>query len=359
VLAQPDYVERFRQVWREASALGVALEVALIVSDDAETELQSFIELLRSEATEKPEIARWLVFHSDEKSTTDPWIQLARRHLQAYTPDVKVYGGTNAYFTELNRGRPNVEVVDGVCYSINPQVHAFDNRSLVETLQAHAATVESARQFTGTLPLAISPVTLKPRFNPNATGAVPDPPPGTLPEQVDVRQMSLFGAGWTLGSIKYLAESRVEHATYYETTGWRGVMETEAGSAVPDKFRSLPGSVFPLFHVLADVADFAEGEVIPTRSSDPLRVESLMLAQGDRRRLMVANLTAEPQRVVLADQASRLNVRRLEESNAIHAMLKPEAYRADPGQEVSTTGGRYELRLSPFEVVRLDEKFPN
>ena len=48
--------------------------------------------------------------------------------------------------------------------------------------------------------------------------------------------MSLFGAAWTLGSLKYLCESETHSLTYYETTGWRGVMEIEFGSNVPEKF---------------------------------------------------------------------------------------------------------------------------
>ena len=103
----------------------------------------------------------------------------------------------------------------------------------METLEAQAVTVESARQFAGGLPIAVTPVTLLARFNPNATGPEPEPAPGELPAQVDVRQMSLFGANWTLGSIKYLSESGASSVTYYETTGWRGVMETTSGSPLP------------------------------------------------------------------------------------------------------------------------------
>ena len=76
----------------------------------------------------------------------------------------------------------------------------------------------------------VSPVTLKPRFNANATEPEAVNTPRELPVSVDPRQMSLFAAAWTLGSIKYLAESGASSVTYYETTGWRGVMETEAGS---------------------------------------------------------------------------------------------------------------------------------
>ena len=157
--------------------------------------------------------------------------------------------------------------------------------------------MESARQFIGDLPLAVSPVTLKMRFNPHATGPESEPEPGSLPPPVDVRQMSLFGAGWTAGSLKYLTGSDVQSLTYYETTGWRGVMDTESGSPVPDKFQSLPGSVFPLYHVLADVGEFVEGQVIPTDSSNILKVDGLAVRQGDRTRIILANLTNEPQTV--------------------------------------------------------------
>ena len=61
-------------------------------------------------------------------------MKLARQHLASYNPKAKIGAGSNAYFTELNRGRPPISAVDFISYSINPQVHAFDNASLVETL---------------------------------------------------------------------------------------------------------------------------------------------------------------------------------------------------------------------------------
>jgi hypothetical protein len=108
-----------------------------------------------------------------------------------------------------------------VTFAITAEVHAFDNASVVETLEAQAAAAHSARQLAGARPVIVSPVTFKMRHNPYATGAVPPTPPGQLPTQVDLRQMSLLGAGWTMGSLKYLAESGVSSVTYYETTGWR------------------------------------------------------------------------------------------------------------------------------------------
>jgi hypothetical protein len=177
------------------------------------------------------EAAHWFMacFSTPAKIDKRSWVKLARERLQSYDATVPIGAGTNAYFTELNRQRPPVRVLDFVSYSVNPQVHAFDNASLVETLETLPATVQSARQFCDDLPICISPITLKPRFNAVATGPEPEPAPGELPKPVDARQMSLFGAAWTLGAIARLAQSEAARLTFYETTGWRGVMETGDG----------------------------------------------------------------------------------------------------------------------------------
>src|SRR5262249_52109497 len=156
-------------------------------------------------------------------STSARWVLLARQALGDYDPAARFGAGPNSNFTELNREHPPLKVLDLVSYPINPQVHAFDNLSLVENLEAQAWTVESARAIAGDPPLVVSRVTLRQRFNPEATGPEAEPPPGELPAAVDPRQMSLFGAVWTLGSVKYVVKSGVAATTYYETTGWRGV----------------------------------------------------------------------------------------------------------------------------------------
>ncbi len=340
-----------RRASAQAKALGAQLEIAIHLSDEAENELASLASVL---GDVEPPVCTWLVFHTAEKSTSAPWVELARKHLRQYAPGAKFGSGTDAFFTELNRERPPVEVLDLVTYSLNPQVHAFDASSLVETLEAQAATVNSARQFCGQVPVSISPITLKMRFNPNATGPEREPAPGELPPQVDVRQMSLFGAGWTAGSIKYVAESGVYSVTYYQTKGWLGVMEKESGSPLPDRFRSIPGSVCPLYHVFADAGAFAGGEVIPTITSDPLRLDGLALRKGDRTRVLVANLTPEPLQITLHNLDARVRLRRLDEGNAEEAMRWPERYRAQEDGPAETRDGSLELDLLPFAVVRVD-----
>ncbi|MCW5982314.1 MAG: hypothetical protein KIT09_29780 [Bryobacteraceae bacterium] len=347
-LTDQGYLELLRRAAREAAALGSALEAAVFVTDAAEEELQG---LERELASMKPKVARWLVFHEKEQSTGDRWTALARRYLRG-----PLGAGTNANFTELNRGRPNTQGLDVICYSANPQVHAFDNLSLVETFEGLRHTARSARQFTGSAKLAVTPVTLRQRFNPVATAVESGPAGDRLPPSVDARQASLFGAGWTLGSLQALAESGVDFATFYETTGWRGVMENESGSRMPALFPSTAGGVFPLYHVLADVAEFAGGRALPVRRQEPLMIAGMFLRQGGRSRLLVANLGPAPRmaRVENSGLGWPVRIRRLDEHSYREAGANPEAYRKNGWQPARLRGDAVELGLLPYEYVAVD-----
>jgi D-apionolactonase len=352
-LTEPSYGDALKRAASEAEELGLSLEVALFLSEAAQEELTS---LLKSLKKVKPRVSRWLVFDATAKVTTNKTLRLARDLLKEYQRDAAMGAGTNAYFAEFNREHPPAEGSELVCYSINPQVHAFDDTSLVETLEAQAETVESARRIAGDLPIVVTPVTLKPRFNPNATEPELAPKPDELPSQVDPRQMSLLGAGWTLGSIKYLSESGVHSVTYYETTGWRGVMEAESGSPLPEKFRSIPGAVFPLYHVLADVGEFAGGEVIPSSSSSSLDVDGLALYKDSLTRIILANLSPQLQhvRVECSSLGHHARLKYLNTKNAEEAMHSPETFLTESGLLQQTANHQLEICLLPYAIARID-----
>ena len=355
-LAQADWRERLAQATAEARALGAALEVALTLSDSAEAELTALVGALPDLV---PPVARWLVFHEHEPVTSARWATLTRRILAPALPGAALSGGTDAYFTQLNRDRPDLAPLDLVSFSINPQVHAFDDASLVETLTMQAAVVESARQFTGDTPLAISPITLRPRFNPDATAlpaatappAAPDP--AQLPPEVDPRQASLFAAAWTVGSLAALAPTGIASATYYETTGPRGVLETASGSPWP-AFHSLPGTAFPVYHVLAAVGALRDGAVLPVTTSDPLRAAALAIRHHGQTHILLANLLPEPQTIALRVTGERANLRLLDETTALAAMQSPEAFRAAPGAPLAFTNDTLTLDLLPYAIAEIE-----
>jgi hypothetical protein len=235
--------------------------------------------------------------------------------------------GTDAFFTELNRGRPDASAIDFACYSINPQVHAFDNLSLMENLQGQAATVATARTFLAGKPVAVTPVTLRPR---------------TSPAPADPRQASLFGAAWTLGSLAYLAESGVASVTYYRTHGAEGVMNEDA--------------VFPLYHAFAGLAGFVGARVHRVDTSDPLRACAMAIESRGRRRVLIANLTAEADTVALdAAWLGRRALRStLSEHNYTEATQSPEKFLAARGSLIEAIDGRYRIAMPAYSIARLD-----
>jgi D-apionolactonase len=352
-LSSPEWKEEFTAAKVEAEALNLPMEVALFLPKDWNV-LWPEVRLLLRQARW---IARFLVFVEGEKSTPARALGLARQHFADFRVPIGV--GTNADFYQLNQGRPPLSGADFVVWSMNPQVHAFDVASLAETPEAIRAQIESAREYFPDKPLVVSPVTLKPRFNPVATGPEPPVPAGELPSQVDPRQMSLFGAVWTLAAYKYLAENFLESVTFYETVGWRGILEADEGSPLPEKFPSASGGVFPMYHVFADVAEFRGGQILAAASARPPAVNAAVLRKDGRLSVLVANLTNEHQKVRLVEGTLRLEdterqrlavktARMLDETSVDVAMRDPEIFR----ERWRKSGA--ELELLPFAYCRLE-----
>lgn len=353
-LNNPSYRSELERAAATCRAMGSKLEIALFLSSKADAELDDFVSLL--ETIDVP-VARVLVLEEAEGFSTfrtmtpGRLVGLARERLRDILPDAVFAGGTDQFFTELNRDWSQVEAIDGVAYSLNPQVHASDNSSLMENLQGQAETVRSTRHHAGERLIFISPVTFVGRFGPFPAGP---PEPGGLPPEVDPRQASLFGAAWTMGSVKYLAEEGAASITYYETTGWRGIIETETGSAMPDRFPSSPGIVFPLYHVFADLAEWKAGELVEVRSSDRLRADALAIREGSHLHLLVANMTWTPQTVALEGlEGDRALLRRLDETTVSLATSDPDRFR-EAHESVEVSGGQLRLELLPYAVIRVD-----
>jgi hypothetical protein len=269
-------------------AAGAPLELALFVPAGDDGRLDKLGTVL---ARSGGRIARILLFREGEATTPATLARAAREQLAPLLPGVPLIGGTNVYFCDINRDRPDVSSLDGIVYSVNPQIHAFDERSLAEALDGQADTVHSALTVFAGAPISVSPVTLRPRFNAVAVGEEITRAEPELPWDVDPRQMSQFCAAWTLGSVKALAEAGAATLTYFETTGWRGLFERDDGNPMPTLFPSRPGMVFPVYATFAALRRRAGAELVSLDSSHPLDVLGLALRSEGRLHLLIANLT--------------------------------------------------------------------
>jgi D-apionolactonase len=352
-LSDASWTGELERAIRDAGAVDTALEVAAFVTDEAEQELSALAGRLCG-----IRVARYLVFHeseASETSTSPRWVAQARRCLATVSPGAAFAGGTNGNFAEVNRARPDPHDYDELCYPLNPQVHAFDDRSMVEALEGQGDAARTARSFSGDRPIVVSAVTLKPPFNQAAVEDEKPIGPGEIPPQVDRRQMSQFAAAWTVGSLGALARAGVASATYYETVGWRGLVEATNGSPLPDIFPSLPGMIFPIYRVFASVADASGARVFESVSNDALIVDGLAFKVGGRMRLLVANMTPDTRLV-------RLRGLTFERGTLVRIWGPPTADLAaipgsvsGPSASVSVDDGELGVALEAFEVVRIDQ----
>ena len=292
--AERNWQLKLDQATTEAEQLGAQLELAVHLPRQGDFDVKEAARALDKHAAK---LVRVLALREGEPATSPESVLQVRQLLRGIS--VSVGAGSDCNFCELNReqalGRLALKEADFLFWSINPQVHATDNLSVMETLEAQAATVHSARAFGGELPLVISPVTLKQRFNPVATAAAA-PEPDELPPAVDARLLSRFAAAWTIGSLAALAAAGIESVTLFETSGWRGVMESASGSTLPGKFPSQPNGTFPVFDALRIVA--GEGPLKSCSAQLQDGLAGIQLFDGKfLKQVVLANLSQDVRRL--------------------------------------------------------------
>ena len=268
--------------------LGLKLDLALKA-----TSVNQIAEFLHSNQELTTVVRNWLIFSKNHKVTPAEFVATTRDLLG---PEKIISAGTDLYFTEINRGSAVVSGIDQINFSLNPQVHSFDDRTLIQNLATQEVIALNAARIAGSKKISVGPITLRPRFNPNATQPEKDVSNTALPASVDSRQRTWFNEAWTAISIKYLAQSNsINSATYFESVGWRGIRENKLGSKDSINFPSQPSEAFPVWNLFAALKGFSICR--KSTSSAPEVVDSLIIRNPQTTRLILANFSSETQQV--------------------------------------------------------------
>jgi hypothetical protein len=208
---------------------------------------------------------------------------------RAAFPGVRLGGGMMSYFTELNRKRVPGGLVDYVSHCTNPIVHAADDLSVMQTFEALRFVVRSARAIYGEKPYRIGPSTIAMRQNPYGSATKDNPSGACIPmANVDPRHNGQFGAAWTLAYAATVASAGLEVLTLSTLAGPFGLV-AGGGEATAE------GNMRPLGHVLARLGALAGEPVLSVETSRP----DAVLGLASPERLLLANITPEPQAVAL------------------------------------------------------------
>lgn len=301
-LNEPGFQNQLEKASRESNLLRWSLFVVLYLSENQSDELQKFIAICLELNLNVKYILPVGKNHLPHKE-----FNTISEQIRKSLPSVLIGTGVNAYFAELNRSRPTIDEADFISFTICPQVHAFDHASLVENLEAQAEVVSSAQKLFPDKPVFVSPVSLRQRFNVVATSADPEPTPGVLPHSVDPRQLSVFAANWTLGSLKYLAQTNTSLISYYETAGWRGFIQGEKPSPVKRFFPAEANQIFPVYEAMKEISGFSH--VIHSLSSHPLLFDGLILRSEQEIKLLLFSFFPEELEVKIDQSVEILEIK--------------------------------------------------
>ena len=296
-----------------AAALGAEPWLEAIVSevDGYEAEIAALGEMVRSLGAPFRTVV--LSPAADLKSTppgqvwppAPPAAAFYRAARHAF-PGARLGGGMISNFTELNRKRPPLEDIDFVTFTTMGLVHASDDVSVIEGLEALPAMVRTAQAIARDLPIVVGPSAIGLRMNPY--GAAPLPNPENKRQAMawnDPRQRSRLGAAWALTHYARLAQAGIEAVAYGSTTGPFGVVHTAQPWPTPGYERE--GTAYPIFHVLRQLASWRGQPLRRLSVSAPEAVEGVAVDHGEYTEVLVANLTAQMQRVRIGAEVRTLD----------------------------------------------------
>ncbi len=135
-------------------------------------------------------------------------------------PDALIGSGSLTNFTELNRHRPDPAQVDFITFGNTAIVHAADDVSVRQTLEALPDIFASARTIAAGKPLHLGLFSIGMRSNPYGDATAPNPDGLSLPmAMADPRQHSPFAAAYAVGILALAAMAGVESLALAMTSG--------------------------------------------------------------------------------------------------------------------------------------------
>jgi hypothetical protein len=203
-------------------------------------------------------------------------------------PGAAIGGGVFTGFPEFNRNPPPADA-DFVTHTTSAIVHAADDRSVMQSIEALPHVFSSAKAYAGGRPYRISPSGIGLRINPAGSTAAANPQAIRLAmATADPRQDGLFGAAWTLGYAAEAASGGVNEIALADAAGPFGVVDED-------------GKLRPLFHVLRGLSRLS-GASVRSVAGVPHGIAAFAAAAGTGSELWLANLT--PAAIAVTTEAS-------------------------------------------------------
>ena len=248
-------------------------------------------------------------------------------------PAAQLGGGMFSFFTELNRKRPPCELLDFITNSTSPIVHAADDRSVMETLEALPWQIATAKYFSGGKPHHVGPSGIGARDNPHGARYSDNPDNNRVClAKMDPRQRGLFSAAWTLGYVSTLVHAGVSRISMAAPTGPLGVIYSRQDDQAQPWFDNLSASmaeqsVYPVFHTLSSLNCASGHQLLDISNSDKQRLASIGWQDEHGKRVLLTNLNAQSVKVNISGLGKKSCIGILDEQSFVQACTDPLTFR--------------------------------
>lgn len=130
--------------------------------------------------------------------------------------DLPVFRTAWDNFTELNGASPAMDGLAGLAFGLNPQVHAFDDRSIMEIPPMAGFLADEAWTMAQGREVVVAPIVFVGDRRPR-----------------DPRFQTQLAADWTEATLTALRTSSASRATFFTTHGPSGVLTDDPGMVLP------------------------------------------------------------------------------------------------------------------------------
>jgi D-apionolactonase len=227
-----------------------------------------------------------------------PPLEGCYRALRAVLPEARIGGGMASFFTELNRKRPPVALLDLVTFTTVAIFHAGDDRSAMEGLESLPYLAKSVKTFIDGKPYHVGPSAIGLRMNPY--GEAPMANPRNIRQAMngmDPRQRGLFAAAWTVGFVARFAQGGAAALTLGGIVGEFGI--AYAKGDYPQPWFDDAGGVYPVFHAVKGLAALHGQPLVDLAISNPREVQAIAVERDGQIEVWLANLTDQTETVEL------------------------------------------------------------
>jgi len=209
---------------------------------------------------------------------------------RAAFPNVRLGGGMLSYFTELNRKRVPGDLVDFISHCTNPIVHAADDLSVMQTLEALPFITRSVRAIYGDKPYRIGPSTIPMRQNPYGSRTMENPSGKRIAmANRDPRHNGKFAESFAMAYAISVVDAGLDSLTISALTGPFGLIAGENEPTAAGGNRPLVNTI----RTLTGLAGKKWQQLVSSRADH-------VLAFATEREFWLVNITSQPQTVSIA-----------------------------------------------------------